>query len=194
MTAATGGKRRCGCHRRRRRGCAATTVGATTDRSPSMVVAAPAVATPASGNASMPTPASLSPTSPRSQQQVPPSSPEVITQLAKRTRRRCNEVELHIAGAGGGGQAPPLSSLPSFLLSSPPRSHMSSTTSLPLIPPALTGLPAPPVFPASPPPGAALSAGAAPFASAYRCQLLSACCIHHPSCTTHVHPFSVSLL
>jgi hypothetical protein len=158
----------------------------------------------------MPTPASPSPTSPRPRQLVSPSSPEFITSLAKRTSRGRNKGEL-LRGLEGS----PLScraSPPPFSLSSPPRSHTSSTVLSPLMPPAPLEL-----VPASPPTGPhALPAFPARHRPqrwcsprglsqpiclhrrlrlpAYRYQLLCACCIQHPNCTTHVHPFSVSLL
>jgi hypothetical protein len=140
MTAATTGRcshcHHCRCrHRRQRRGCAATTVGASTDSPPSTVIAAPPVATPADGNASTPTPPSPLPTPPRPRQLVPPSSPEVITLPAKRTRRQRNEVVL-LQRPDGEGELLlySLSCTASPPLSLPLHSQTSSTASLPLLP------------------------------------------------------------
>ncbi len=180
------------------------------DRSPSTAATAPAgKSTP------MPSSEAASPTPPSPQQPVSPLSlPEVNTPPAKRTRRRHNRVEL-LRGLEGEGVLllSPLSCTASLLPFLPPsssNSQMSLTASLPLMLPAPLDLE--PVSPVSGPlrrphsrhchlrqwhplwGSASWSTLTFAFTSAFTVAYASACSKHHPSRTSNVHPFSVSLL
>jgi hypothetical protein len=176
------------------------------DRSPSTAATAPA-----SKSTPMPTPEAASPTPPSPQQPVSPLSlPEVNTPPAKRTRRQHNGVEL-LRGLEGEGELllSPLSCTASLLPFLPPSSsssHMSSTASLPLLLPApldlelVSSVSGPLRRPHSrhchlrrwhPLQG---SASWSALAFAFTVAYASACSKHHPSRTSDVHPFSVSLL